>query len=99
MKYLSYAWLVVKNIITLFIAWLLYSIANTHFEIIIVSLLLVIYAHILTASSSLAMAVITSSHKSLKQFLHILQILKQNDKNIERYQEVKRLLKLTMIII
>lgn len=89
MKYASYAWLVIKNIIVLLIAFLLYSKANTSFEIIIVSLLLIIYTHAISSSSVLALGVWELSIKSSKQFLHILQILKRHDREYEGLKEIR----------
>jgi hypothetical protein len=84
-KYLSYAWLVIENLITLVVAWLLYSIAANRFEIIIVSLLLIIYAQLVTSASSLALVGILNSLKSTKQFLHILKILKISNPHYKEY--------------
>ncbi|HRY62972.1 MAG TPA: hypothetical protein P5056_04365 [Candidatus Paceibacterota bacterium] len=89
MKYASYAWLVIKNIIVLLIAFLLYSKANTSFEIIIVSLLLIIFTHAISSSSVLALGVWELSIKSSKQFLHILQILKRHDREYEGLKEIR----------
>ncbi|MGD0276717.1 MAG: hypothetical protein ABSB79_11825 [Syntrophales bacterium] len=79
MKYFSYAWLVIRNVIILLIAWLLYSIATSNFEIIIISLLLIIYAYINNRTCALAHTLVTMSANSTKQFLHILKILKKSD--------------------
>jgi hypothetical protein len=90
MKYFSYAWSIIENTITLIIAWLLYSIANTNYEIIVVSLLLVIYAHIVSSSSGIALEVVLSEIRATKQFMHILQVLKRNDSDYKEYKEIRK---------
>ena len=89
MKYLSYAWTVIENLIAVFIALLLYTIPNSNFEIAVISILVIIYTHIRTSSSSLGFGIITMTFKSLKQFLHILLVLKRHDEAFERFEELQ----------
>ena len=86
MKYASYAWLVIKNIIILIIAFLLYSEAKSNFEVIVISILLIIYVHLISSQSAVALAIFLAESRSTKQFLHVLQILKRND---SEYKECK----------
>jgi len=90
MKYFSYAWTVIENLIKLFIVWLLYSIPTSNFETIIISILLIIYAYICSSSSSLSFGLVTSTLKSLKQFLHILQVLKRHDKSFKEIEDFQK---------
>jgi len=61
------------------IAWLLFSKASTDFEKITVSILLIIYAHIITSVAGIAYTTLLVELKSAKRFLNLLQILKRHD--------------------
>lgn len=88
MKILSYAWMITINVVTLFIALLLYSTTNTRFEIIIISLLLLIYLRIVSSSTAIAILIVENGMSKFKQFLHILKILKRNDPAYNEHKEL-----------
>lgn len=89
MKYVSYAWLLIRNLIVLLIVWLLYSKTTTSFEVIILSVLLAIYAHVLYSASVIVLGVWETTIKSSKQFLHILQVLKRKDRDYQKMKELQ----------
>lgn len=75
------------------IVWLLYSKANTDFEIITVSILLVIHTHLTSLASGLRSQTMILELRSTKRFLHILQILKRNDTIYKESEALKRAFK------
>jgi hypothetical protein len=93
MKYLSYGWLVLENLLAVVIAWTVYAVATSKFEVIVISILLAIYAHILSTGSGLGMALATIEIKSIKRFFHTLQILKRSDPGYKAIQDMKEVTK------
>jgi hypothetical protein len=76
MKILSLTWLIVQNLIAISIAFFIFKISSSHFQTAILSFMLLIYIQITGSGSFLTYFMIDRSQKRDKQFIHILQALK-----------------------
>ena|SRR3989338_1026881 len=83
MKLLPYAWLIFRNLIVILIALLLFSVAETKFEIVILSILLLIFIDALSLRELLGLAIYEQNLLVSKQFLTVLEVLKPQDNFIE----------------
>jgi len=70
-KYVSYAWLVLGNILALLVAFLLFGIASTSFDIVMLAILTLVYVAIYYSRLTSAEFYL----KSQKQYIHLLQLL------------------------
>lgn len=76
MKFLSYAWLIIRNLIVILIALLLFSVAVTKFEIVILSILLLIFIDALNLRELLDLAINEQNLLISEKFLIVLKELK-----------------------
>ncbi len=83
MKFLSYAWLIIRNLIVILIALLLFSVAVTKFETVILSILLLIFIDTLSLRELLGLTLYEQNLLISKQFLIILEELKPQDNFIK----------------
>lgn len=83
MKFLSYVWLIIRNLIVILIALLLFSVAVTKFETVILSILLLIFIDTLSLRELLGLTLYEQNLLISKQFLIILEELKPQDNFIK----------------
>lgn len=92
MKYIGYLWLILKNLIVLFIVFAIFAKANNSFETIVFSLLVLIYLGLDTFSTLYGLFTVQAAIALDSELKRIRRLLKEEESESEKEEirEVKK---------